>query len=502
MNLKRFNEANIDLDLLSKRGQILVNKLRNKEQIEFDINKEKKTGIVTNSDEILLNITDENGLYDHEKSKKFFKPTSRYAKLIEVDGVKYQVNNIFKNKDFGSSGGSSLGTNDTRIVECIQCLFLSYKQLKRHNQLEDSDYDKVFDEYGNIHPSLSDFIRVPIRLSKEILDNYSKSWTNTFIVTSNALYENRPVYTTTDKRNALDKLKNYIFYHIEYKDNNPSSNFIEVLYKKYRSFTEVTSGVPISKWTPSDIWAVDTSRHDEIIRRINSTTTFTEFNDYINQLFMGAYVRGVSLKKIGTKENVKIVLNRVTRTPNYTFSGTSISSDPLSTIGIKLIASIVNEYDANLGDIERTETIDLRISSGERVSDINGEVIGYNARHGKIGLATINQFMMTYNIPTIKTKKDIISDFGDNIIERLKIEIKEMNDYLISLNSHVTRRSSVKEPKAETLSRLISKWQALKLGISMYENGRVSNRLIQDMLYYAMALRIKGFRTPGYIRII
>ena len=107
---------------------------------------------MTNADEIVPNITDGAGKYDPDAAKDFFKSGTRYSKVIQTDDERYQLNDIEKTSDFGSSGGSSLGTKETRNVECIQCLFLALRQTKGEVSITESSVSELFDEEGNIKP--------------------------------------------------------------------------------------------------------------------------------------------------------------------------------------------------------------------------------------------------------------------------------------------------------------------------------------------------------------
>ena len=93
MKILKFNEANIDLKELEKtsksgglRGDVLVTKLKDREDISFKPNgKPDKIKQVINVDEIVPNITDDSGKYDPDAAKDFFKSGTRYSKVIQTD---------------------------------------------------------------------------------------------------------------------------------------------------------------------------------------------------------------------------------------------------------------------------------------------------------------------------------------------------------------------------------------------------------------------------------
>ena len=53
-----------------------------------------------------------------------------------------------------------------------------------------------------------------------------------------------------------------------------------------------------------------------------------------------------------------------------------------------------------------------------------------------------------------------------------------------------------------TRSRLISKYQALKLAQLLYHHHDVADQIIQGIFYYAMAIKNDKFVCPKYVRII
>jgi hypothetical protein len=497
MKILKFNEANIDLKELEKtsksgglRGDVLVNKLKDHENISFKPSgRPSKIKPVTNADEIVPEITDDSGRYDPEAAKDYFKSGNRYSKVIQTDDEMYQLNDIEKTTDFGSSGGSSLGTQETRNVECIQCLFLALRQTKGDASITESNIDELFNEEGNVKPELLRMVRVPIEINKPIIEAYARSWIKSFVNTTNAIYEVKPIFTqdkVTD--NVLSRRKSYIFYQIGYNEGLTKS-----ITDKYRSFPE-TTGIPISKWTPSDVWAVHQTQHSVVVSRINECRTILELNALIDTLFDNKTLRGISLKKLKTIErtsDVKLVLNKVTPVPNYTFDRVLTSTNPLGSLGIKIIANRISSIETENG----SEIMDVRSFSGpDNASDISGEVIGESARHGKVGLQRINLIIRNINpelvIPTrneLETKTD----------RSLKTDINRMNREVSELGQAVGTRGEI-----SSRARLISKYQSLKLAKLLYHHHDVADQIIQGIFYYAMAIKNDKFVCPKYVRII
>ena len=507
MKIKKVSEANINLKELDKpvkgepgkvRGDILVDKIDKGEDISFKL-KNKKTfqSNIVNDEEIIDNITDPNGKFNSDKAKRFFTSGRNYKKNIQVDGDEtlYQLNDIEKTEDFGSSGGSSLGSVETRIVECIQCLFLSLRQTKGDKSLTEGDMDELYDEMGDIRRDLLENIRVPITITSDLIEKYSENWISTFVSTANALYEVRPVFTK-DKAaddNILSRRKTYIFYQIGF-----DKGLTQTLAETYRGFRE-TTGIPIAKWTPSDIWAVHRPQHNSIISRINDCDNINQLNDVVDTLFDQKSLRGISLKKLKTivsTSDVNLVINKVTPIPNYKFDEVVTSNNSLGSIGIKVIVDQISSIESQ----NKKECLDVRSFSGpSQISDVSGEVLGASARHGKVGLTMINRILMNLSvskdikIPTIETKNELV----DKSNEYLLSEIERLNDKIKSLGRGVGTKGSI-----VGRGRIISKYQALRLADTLYGYSDLADEIIENVFYYAMSIKNEAFMCPKYVRII
>ena len=503
MKILKFNESNIDLKELEKtsksgglRGDVLVKKIKDKEDIIFKPKRKPTSSTkITNVDEIIPEITDDKGHYDPKSAKEFFQKGRLYDDVIEgEDDEIYKLNDIEKTSDFGSSGGASLGSKDTRNVECIQSLFLALRQEKGNDSISEKSVDDLFDVDGNIKKELLDMVKVPITIDRDMLDSYTPTWLSSFINTANALYEVRPIFTKDKKTddNALSRRRRFIFYQIGY-----SEGLTKVLSDKYKSFTQ-TTGIPISKWTPSDVWVVLQTQHRLVISRINECKTLDDLNSLIDNLFDSKTLRGISLKKlkdIKSTSDIKIILNKVTPIPIYTFNKVVTSNNPLGSLGIKIISNRHIPIDSPIFK-DGPEAMDVRSFSGPNtLSDVSGEVLGESARHGKVGLLRINKFIERIDpsltkIPT-RSELETISD------RKLKSEINKINDRIKNIGQGVGTRGNI-----SGRPRLVSKYQALKVAEFFYDNPNIADQLIQDIFYYAMSIKTDEFTCPKYVRII
>lgn len=507
MRIRKVSEANINLKELDKpvknmpgklRGDVLVDKIDKGEELSFKLkNKKDFKSPIVNDEEIIDKITDDTGRFDSDKAKRFFTTGNRYKKNIQVedDTTLYQLNDIEKTSDFGSSGGSSLGTIETRVVECLQCLFLALRQTKGDVSLSNDCVEELFDEMGNVRQDLLQNIRVPIQITSDLIEQYSEKWISTFIATANALYEIRPVYTKDKETddNILSRRKTYIFYQIGF-----NMDFTHVLSETYRGFRE-TTGIPIAKWTPSDIWAIHKSQHSSIMHRINNCDNIEQLNFVIDQLFDQKSVRGISLKKLKTIElesDIKLVINKVTPVPNYKFDEVVTSNNYLGSLGVRIIVDQISPIENQ----NYKENMDVRSFSGpNEPSDVSGEVIGTSARHGKVGLARINKIISMVSkekgitVPSIETKLELRTKSDEELLE----EIQRLNERIKELGRGVGTRSSI-----SGRARLVSKYQSLKFADILYSYRELADEIIEKVFYYAMAIKNDKFDSPKYVRII
>ena len=146
------------------------------------------------------------------------------------------------------------------------------------------------------------------------------------------------------------------------------------------------------------------------------------------------------------------------------------------------------------------EIMDLRIFSGSynNPTDISGEIVGKNARHGKIGLTKINDMIRKncgheFLIP-VKAQLDLLGD------DEIESEINTMNESLIEYGASYGKTGPL---KAVTRARLVSKYQSLKIGELLYILDKdILDKLIKDIYYYALCIENDQFESPKYVRII
>lgn len=538
MKIFKFNEAKLDIEALQAdapggkgtRGDVLVDKLKKQAGnstdpssiIKFDTFATKTVSDpVDNADEILDNITDgEDKTFDFERAKNYFAKimkSPRYYPRFKVKQNIFKLNDIEKTKDFGSSGGSSLGTDATITVESIQCLYLALRQ-KLGRSIEVVDLDLLFDNAGEIEPELAKYIRVPKHLDREKVETFHNVWYQTLISTANSLYENRPLYTEKSSRvlknveekenkfyyQILDSNKKYIFYQINFK-----TELIQYLRAKYKSF-ENCKNIAIEKWNPSDIWAVEVSSVSSTNAQILNCPDIYKLSKLVDRKFKNRSLVGISLKKVQDLATPTLLINKVTPRPTYQFLKVRTSKDPFSSLGIKILL----RQNSSLASECRDIMIDLRTFGGSRIQDVSGEILGTSARHGKIALYWIN-----YILAKFENEMDINVDPVESFSQLTKVSDEFLYQEIVDLHNYVTEEGdkiSDSEPEENLPKRvrLISKYQALKVGAILYDidfidkefqnyyDEKFSDRLCQEMMYYALAIKNDVFEAPMYVRVI
>jgi hypothetical protein len=507
MRILRFNEVNLNLAELEKtskegglRGDVLVRKL--KKQIEEPQNidshlkfvpKSGKVRIsgVDNPEEIIQGVTDgSEKVYDIEKAKDFFTKNKKYLPVFDVEDDEYKLNDIEKTKEFGSSRGSSLGSEETRIVESIQCLYCALRQnLKR--PISDDDFELFFDELGYIREELLEYTKFEIDLDSEIIENYRAGWGVTFITTANSLFEYREIYTLkSERKSILDDRKTYQFFQISFTGG--------VMLSIKNKFSSLVSKMQLAKWNPSDMWAVNIFKTKQLLKSIDSCQTIEELNKLVDDSFKSRDLVGVSLKKIRNLKSTNLLVNKITERPTYSFLKVRTSFKSNSSLGVNVLLSQKSDLKSENRDI----TLAIRTFAGtEKFGNVQGEVIGTTSRHGKISLTEINSIFSKVSqefdiqIPLVPDYKY----FRDMPEDELGKKVESLNNLIGALGD---KSKEMKSEKSSTKVRLVSKLQALLIAKNLYDFRGISDRICQLMMYYALAIENSQFICPMYVRIL
>lgn len=507
MRILRFNEDTLSLGELEKtakeggiRGDVLVKKLKKQVENPDDVSAQLtfkpkvgkgKTSSVENPEEIIDNITDgPSDTYDIEKASQFLYKRNRYVPVFKTDTTNYKLNDIEKTVDFGSSGGSSLGTKETRDVESIQCLYCALRQ-NLGRAITSEDFFYIFEQTGYIKEQLLEHIKVPVEITPDILDKYRKGWESTFITSANALFEYRQTYTIKgEKKSVLDDRIVYTFYQIGFNGglNLTISN----------KFRELIGKMQIAKWNPADMWAVDESNIEEIRKRITRCRTIQEFNNVIDKRFNFRELVGVSLKKVKNLSSANLLINKVTARPTYQLLTIRTSFNPINSLGVNILLRQHSEQASENRDIQLV----IRTFAGkDSIRDVSGEIIGSTSRHGKVGLAEINDIFRRVSI-----ENNIVIPIVPSHTHLVKMTDEELLDSVKYLNDLIGRigdkSKEMKSEKTSTRVRLISKYQSLLIAKNLFDFKELSSQICQKMMYYALAIENTKFVCPKYVRVL
>lgn len=518
MNYQSINEAKLnlrELDVkgeLGKRGDMLIYRIREDEPLLVSKAGVKKEIIVVNKEQILHAITNKDGTYNGYKSLKYFtKPENpnRYREdaLLGDDGIYYKLNDLEKTAYFGSSRGASLGSLDTRYTESIMCIFLAWRQLKRHD-LDESDVDDilsmepdVFEDFKYQYTGLD----YNLKLSQQDIERYLESWKESFINIPNFLYYPGIIHSGFKNDYLLLDTKMYRFCQL--------SGSIGVVKALRSVFQKRYPGLNFAKWNPSDVFAVELNQESELESKFNSCKSNARLNEIIDKSFDSKEMIGISLKKIKKKDDLKIIVNKVTRPPRYTLETIRLSRLPFATLGLELIA---NRKSREFGS--GSEVMVIRSRERNKLVNISAEVRGKTAKHGNMSLTQINKILESYDLETVPSVTSRSEKYYQTSLEEwTEAELKRE---ILAINKKILENyGSIIEPKNLAIEvdriRLISKYQSLFLAwilmeAQQYESDRegisLADCVVEEMFHFALSINItpgkESGRTPRYARII
>ncbi len=518
MRQQPINEAKLNLrelevkSELGLRGDVLVNKLRNDEPITMTTPAGTSDVVVVNKEQVVKAITNRDGSYNPYKGLRYFTLADAHKRyrpdaILGDDGNHYKLNDIDKTPDFGSRRGSGLGSVDTRYVESITCIFLAWRQLKRVD-LSDLDYQDIMAlDAANFEDFKSRYTRLDekLRLGQADIANYWDKWKESFIHIPNFLYYPGIVHSGFKNEFLLDTGKLYRFCQL-----SASGGPVQALRK---TFQQRHPGVNFAKWNPSDVFAIDLSKEAELESKLASCKSNALLNDIVDRSFEARDMVGISLKKVKSSSDIRIIVNKITRPPRYTLGTIRFSRQPFATLGLEIVAE---RRSREFGHGQ--EVMVIRSRDSRKMINISAEVRGKTAKHGNMSLTQINKILDSYGlekVPGVGSRterhyKDDIEDWSD---AELKREIVAINKKL--LNHYDT----VIEPRNMSLEidrmRLISKYQALFLAwvlmeaqdyLSDREGYTLADRVVEDMFHFALSINItpgrESGRTPRYARIV
>jgi len=526
---KFFEEASLTIPELNKdaknpgdkRGDVLINKIKNKEKVKLidntDVQITKMSAgpdnreVFVKPDVAIKKITTRNK-FDVEKSKKYFKKGNNYTEVFkDKDGNEYTIKSLKKTAEFGSSGAGT----DVRNFESLQCLFLAFRQ--SNGPLSRENIFDIFRQYTNnedvipqevLNNNLSVYLP-DIKITQEMLDNYSEDWISTFFKIPNKLWDN--TYINTDLK--------YKIYHIGCNDTNSPHkilfDFFTLVKKKSRL------NVNFMKWCPADVYLIESesiinfqksiehlkisSPGGDIWTRDEAKIVIDDLNRVVNDFFDRNLLVPISLKKI-KGDNFKIITNMEhdkfgqAEIPNFIITKLKIN-DGLLGKSSEVIAK--SEWKHKSGKSDKMERI-LKLRSCNRKGNINGEVEGSSSRHGKVALSEMNRILVNYDVQ-VQTYKEL-AHFEDSELEEMVVElISEISNYnspMVKVEKSGRGAKNISGNKDALISRLQS-LQMIKYLYKIYiANRGNANSIITKIMRHALSIQTGYFDTPRYLRVL
>ena len=553
-NYKKFlEEVNLSLDILKKpakqdsagplRGDILIKKIKDGEEIKTKDDEEVEIGKQDDEGKNLIKNITTGGKYDADKAADYLKRGTRYKyKFVDDEDKSYRLSDFVKVKDFGGeSSGSSLGTKATRFVESIQTIVFGYKQYMDAQSIKyftHVDIENAIDWWVDENSDAEKFVKIPTSITKSTLNSY-EAYIPTFIKTANFFINHKDEIKSGDiSLNTVDGKKHrktYVFYQISH-----IGDFMNILNETYKRCVKQTikeenandketiprsNTVNISKWTPSDVWAVNISKEESIKSLLKEADSMLTLNLLIDELFDKRDLVGLSLKKIGDSvgKRFPIIINKESKRPIYKFLDATLSPNPFTKNTKVTLRRYFLETDSATERLLPSGFEDVSIrSTSSSVANINLEVVGASSRHGKVSLETINHILRNEDLAVIEDAKsiesshpgtdgydDLISEVGllDSYLKKkhsrediLDIERSADDKNLIEIKGRKPTATDIRKNKAS----LISKYQALSLVKVFIESGdkKAVNRAINSIMYHALSIQNRYFMCPKYARVI
>jgi len=403
-----------------------------------------------------------------------------------------EIKNIFKDPDFGGGGGSGAGSDDTEIVECMQCFYTSlvFNILNGHITTDPKKLDKQAEQLKGLTNSAK-YCETSMSLDT-CLKKVPVDWVNdmVFIKIANGIYD--------EYKDKFESGKKVYFHR--------GSKFMQKIYnakKKVHKMDKqnamergIRAQAPGSfsddKWNPGDIWATTLSSTSDPLK--DSTTSWGDLNTKVAE--EAALLRsinkmrllGISLKRLGKGAVATIKQFNV---PNETKSQYKFTKWVWGKTG-DFFSSKDMYLHSDGGEVQ------FRTFGGDK--SWQGEIKGKAAAGGKIGGGNVDFYVNeVYNKSIFSNNKSFNSSIDeDSIFSKLK-KLLEKKDQNVLKNLHDQYKKYVKNPLNidEFYARLMdkekdnngfinSKFLCLQL-VDIIENGsqRQKNDLATLIFLYA-----------------
>lgn len=460
---------------------------------------------ITNAEEIIHNITNDNGTINMFKVVQYLKPKNRYAKVIQTDHGRHKLNEFRKTIDFGGGTGISLGSINARTYETIQAYFFSLRQyLGRdvvpsdiHYLYHDTNQEDVDINEDTDRAEIFNYVNSVKKITLEDIVYFEeRGWIYTYIKTANEFSK------------ILNENRQYSFYH-SYAGIGVADEIYQAFNRSIKDINKENNLIiSMSRWNPSDIWSVETERIPEILTKLRSINNLTSLNLLMDTLFDNKHFIGVSLKKIPESKDIELIVNKNLNT-HFLYENTTTSVGPFDTLTVH-----INSKSYSWLGQRREEVLDARIYSGNKSTNIFLEIRGSRSKYGKSSLTYVNSILNRVGITPIPDYKDIT-------LTDLELRNKIVEYYNTIPNLDKSYSTSIKNNIEGIRSKLISKYQSLMLADILEKNRNkryksgvfsmvkflfnrkltITNYIVKEIFYYAYSMGGELFDNTKFYRI-
>lgn len=550
LNFNKFFESSLSKTDLKKpinnvdstsRGDTLINKIRSGQLIELDPTKKSGGSVIINQmldllsnkfvdinspENPLSQIMDDNGKYDPIKADKYLN-----KEVFKTgDGRTFRLTHFLKSRDFGSKGAGGT-TNENEI---IQMALISIR-LKLGRDLTKSDVKNYLEEFeqGKFPENIN--ILDGFKIKNRYAFTEDPEWMATFSNSINNIVNAIPA----GKSLFLNDLE-YKFYHNSNKDKESIHKVVLNKFKqlsKAESFTQFPSyyrkfiGTDISKYCPADVWAITSNENDynDICGSIKNAVDILDLNRILNAEFDKRTLVPISLKKVGVKKKSgKIIINNElgAELPKFNVKGFHLESEIGKGMSSKIDTDSIWYPKGETKPITRQRNIRIDSSDSSKFQNVDGEVDGVYARHGKVSFLMMKHFIeeSTYFKYVLSIVKDnplqTVAELKLKTVEELKEMIEDIKLQIVKFNKPSIKITFDLKGRDNNFleKKLISKLQSLqiiralsiisnfdnspiKVGSKLNPNNEV-DKIVTKILLYALSINTGGFSTPRYARVI
>ena len=559
LNFNKFFEGALNIGEILKdikgtslyRGDTLVNKIKSQHVLEIEPSRNKGDRFVvkrmldlTSSPPTYVDvigatsspidqITGNDGKFDPSKARGYFLKGRNYQPVFQDSNNKvYTLTDLFKSVDFGSSGAGKL-TNENEI---IQMMLLA----KRIETNRDFTMRKVYQllelfEAGTIPTN----VEVPTGFRVRNLEHFDldPQWMATFKNSINNLAKS--VFPVPNGSPLFKPEISYKFYQNGVLNPNSihkivSKKFKELLKASYHDDEEYKN-LDFNKYCPADVWAItsDATIYIEICNKIKRAVDIENLSDILNEEFDKRTLIPISLKKVGIKVNSgKIIINNQLGAELPKFNVTQFHLEPNTEkgIGSKIDTTSIWIPKGETKPVERQRNIKIDTSNSRKFQNVDGEIDGVYARHGKISFLMMRKFIKESPLYDKVLQEDpdplqSVDSLKEKTVEQLKDIVTDLNNDITRFNHDLSVKISYDlngRPNESLEKKLISKIQSMQIIraltiIDYYDvvinktprfKDRVPNpdnevdRIITKVLLYALSINTGKFSTPRYARVI